>query len=230
MYQFIIGTDTASIGIWDKKWCDPSIREKSISNFLKRLPIDAEKKQLFYIDTGGDGESSSHVYIEEEFNDNDYKIISDEFVIETTSGECVIDGLEFYGSPPTSTNLNIFPIAPGLYKIKLYVLKDAELEDSKMIQEGEAPPKLFIEKIAFLGIIGLIYSIYLLFRGKYAIGGSLLAALAIYSYFLGKIQEKQKALDKRRIIINVKKPYLVFVMSKNIKDGHKGGWVSILDK
>jgi hypothetical protein len=229
VHQFIIGTDTASIGIWDKKWCDPGIREKSISKFLKRLHIDAEKKQVFYIETGGDGESSSHVYIEQDFDQEDYKLVSDNFVLETSSGECVIDGLEFYGSPAKGTNLNVFPIEPGLYKIKLYVLKDPELEDSKMTQEGEAPPRPFIEKIAFLGLFVLIYSIYLLFKGKYAIGGSLLVLLAIYSQYLGKLQEKQKLSDKRKIIINVKNPYLVFVLSKTMEAGHKGGWVSIAD-
>ncbi len=71
MNQFIVGTDTASIGIWDIMWSDPSIREKPLSKFLKRLPLDAEKRQLFYIETGGDGQSSAHVYIDEQVTGDD---------------------------------------------------------------------------------------------------------------------------------------------------------------
>jgi hypothetical protein len=46
-HQFLAGTDIASIGIWDQKWSNCSIREKSLGMFLKRLAADAERRQLF---------------------------------------------------------------------------------------------------------------------------------------------------------------------------------------
>ncbi len=250
MNQFIVRTDIASIGIWDKKWRDHSISRSPVSKYSKRLllgisrlPVskcskrlllDAEKKQLFFIETGGDGSSGAHVYIEKDFNNDDYKLISNEFVIETTSGECVIDGLEYYGNQQRSKNLNIFSVAPGLYKVKLYVLKDAEdAEDSYNTLEGETPPEMFIEKFAIWSLIAFICSIYLLIKGKYVIGGILFTVFAVYSQFLeflGKAQKKQRLLDKRIINVNVKKPYFVFILSRNTGNGHKGGWVSIANE
>ncbi len=224
MNQFIVGTDTASIGIWDIKWSDPSIREKPLSKFLKRLPLDAEKRQLFYIETGGDGQSSAHVYIDEQFTGDDYTLLSDDFFLETTSGRCVIDGLEFYGSPYAESN--IFTIAPGSYKVKLYVLKNDELEQSTITREGEEPPKTLIEKIWILGTLALLASIYLLFKGKYPAGGTLFGITAVYSYFLGKAQDARKLHDKRKVTVEVQKPYLVFVLSRDSKNG-RGGRVSL---
>ena len=88
IHQFIAGTDVASIGIWDREWSNPSIREKSPDKFLKRLLSDAERRQLFYIETGGDGTSSVQVYVNDQFvPDANYREVPAGYAIEITSEE-----------------------------------------------------------------------------------------------------------------------------------------------
>jgi len=167
-HQFIAGTDVASIGIWDRKWSNPSIREKSQAKFLKRLPADAERRRLFYIETGADGESSVHVHVNDQFvPDHNYREVPGAYGIEITSGDAIIDGLEWYGSKYDMDN--VFPIAKGFYMIDAFVLNDPELEESQVTQDGPPSSSHILEKFAIFGLLSFAVSLYLFFRRQFLI-------------------------------------------------------------
>jgi hypothetical protein len=227
-FQCIAGTDAASIGLWDRKWSDPSIREKSISKFLRRLPVDAEQRRLFFIETGGDGQSSVEIHIDNQYvPDNRYRKISSGFTIDIESGEAILDGLESYGSKYTDTN--IFTIDNGRYSIELFELNDPEIEEYSIVQTGPSRKPHIIEKLTIPAFLILCISIFLFFQKSYLIASILFLISLAYSTLLGHIQKQLKLKDQVKYKTDVKVPYLILYLSKcQPAADQKGGYISLV--
>ena len=227
-HQFLAGTDVASIGIWDQKWSNPSIREKSLGKFLKRLPADAKRRQLFYIETGGDGESSVQVHVNDQFvPDQNYREVPGGYAIEITSGEAIIDGLEWYGSKYDLDN--VFPLEKGTYTIDVFVLNDPELEESEATQDGPSPKSHILEKFAIVGLLSFAVSLYLFFKRQFLIAAPFLAFSLLYSYLLHRIEKARKSSPRAKVKVKATVPYLVICMRKSEGDECPGGYVSLDD-
>ena len=227
-HQFIAGTDVASIGIWDRKWSDPSIRGESPGKFLKRLPADAERRRLFYIETGGDGQSSIEVHVNDQLvPDQNYRKVPGGYAIDITSGEAVIDGLEWYGSEYALDN--VFQLEKGIYAIDVFVLKDPELEESEATQDGQPPTSHILEKFAIVGLLSFAVSVYLFFKRQFLIAALLLALSLLHSYLLHRIEKARKSAPRAKVKVNATVPYLVICMRKSEGDKRPGGYVSLDD-
>ncbi len=226
-YQFIAGTDAACIGLWDRKWSGPSIREKSVSKFLNRLPLDAEQKRVFYINTGGDGQFSTVIYVDDQIiPDNRYKNISTGYSIDIDSGEAVFDGLESYGSD--YKDKNILSIDKGTYSIDLYELNDPEMEESTVSQIGPSRKPHILERFVFLGGLTLVLSIFLFIQKKYLFASILFLLTLAYSILLGKIQKQAKLNFPVKYKTEIKVPFLIVCLKKISDTSIKGGHVSLV--
>jgi len=226
IHQFIAGTDIASIGIWDREWSNPSIREKSPDKFLRRLLSDAERRQLFYIETGGDGISSVQVCVNDQFvPDANYREVPAGYAIEITSGEAIIDGLEWYGSKYDFDN--VFPLENGIYTINVFILNDPELEQSEVTQDGPLRKSHILEKFAIVGLLSFAVSVYLLFKRQFLTAAPFLALSLLYSYLLHRIEKTKKSLPRVKVKVKSIVPYLVICMRKNEGDEFPGGYASL---
>ena len=224
-HQFIAGTEVAMIGIWDQKWSNPSIREKSLGKFLKRLPADAERRQLFYIETGGDGDSSVQVHVNDRFvPDQNYRKVSGGYAIEIKSGEAIIDGLEWYGSKYDLDN--VFPLEKGIYVIDVFVLNNPELEERKLTRDGPPPKSHILEKFAIVGLLSFAVSLYLFFKRQFLIAAPFLAFSLLYSFLLHRIEKARKSSPRAKVKVNATVPYFVISMRKSEGDQCPGGYVS----
>jgi hypothetical protein len=226
VYQFVAGTDIACIGLWDRKWSDPSIREKSVSKFLKRLPLDAEQKRVFYIKTEGDGQSSVEIHVNEDFTpDNKYKKTGDIYSIGIKSGEAIFDGLESYGS--NYDYKNILNLDNGSYTVELYELIDPEDEDYKISQLEPSKKPHIIERFVFPVFLILVFSIYLFFQTKYIIASILFLFSLVFSVVLGTIQKQERFTLPKNYKAEIKVPYLIICMKKTDDTSIQGGYVSL---
>ena len=225
-HQFIAGTDVASIGIWDQKWSNPSIREKSVGKIQKRLPSDAERRQLFYIETGGDGQSSVQVYVNDQFvPDEHYREVPAGYAIEITSGKAIIDGLEWYGSKYDFDN--VFTLENGIYTIDVFILNDPELEQSEVTQDGPPRKVHILENFAIVGLLSFAVSVYLLFKRQFLIAVPFVAFSLLYSYLLHRIEKAKKSSPRVKVTVKAIVPYLVICMRMSEGDECPGGYISL---
>ncbi|MBK9580180.1 MAG: hypothetical protein IPK50_14505 [Fibrobacterota bacterium] len=225
--DFLVGTDTASIGVWDVKWSDPVIREKSISAFLKRLPQDARERRLFYLETGGDGESSVRLHLAKPFEpDSRYRLVDDRFHFETDSGWCVLDGLEGYGSEANVHQK--FAIPPGTYRVTVYELKDPEQENSRVLGlEGPRPPLTLLERMSFLTLPLLLVSLILFWKKQFLFGGLCLLPPVVVSHFLSRQKAQRKRDPSPPHKFEIETPALHLVLQPTTIPDAPGGWAKL---
>ena len=129
-----IGTDIATIGVWDPIRERHDLEAAKFAGFEAGIKSEAENARLFFISTGADGGYLTDIYVDEEPNSeylSVYAGVAREFLISSESGRLVAGGIEDFvsSSKRITSDKDHFHVTPGFYALKVYELVEDKLID-----------------------------------------------------------------------------------------------------
>lgn len=129
-----IGTDIATIGVWDPIRERHDLKTARYADFRAGLESEARAGRLFFVNTGADGEYLTDIYVDEQPNPDwlsQYTGTSREFLIESHSGQLIAGGIEDFinETKQITADQDRFQAAPGRYALRFYELIEDETSD-----------------------------------------------------------------------------------------------------
>lgn len=127
-----IGTDIATIGVWDPTRERHDLKAAKYADFLAGLESEAKATRLFFVKTGADGGFLTDVYVDEQPSSDClslYSPVEREFAIEAPSGRLIAGGIEDFVSSAKqiTSEKDLIEVAPGMYALKFYELIEDKL-------------------------------------------------------------------------------------------------------
>jgi hypothetical protein len=138
-----IGTDIATIGVWDPSCELTALQSAKFSEVEAALRAEAEAGRLFFIETRADGSFLTDIYVDEQptIAKRDFYIEGDrEFLLKSPSGYLIAGGVEDFISTTKqiTAEQDRFPVTPGWYALRMYELGSYE-EYSEHLQQLLGP-------------------------------------------------------------------------------------------
>ncbi len=129
-----IGTDIATIGVWDPTRERHDLKSAKYADFQSGLQSEAEDARLFFVNTGADGGYLTDIYVDEQPDPdclNLYSTVEREFLISFESGRLIAGGVEDFVSSTKqiTSDQDQFEVTPGMYALRFHELIEDRLID-----------------------------------------------------------------------------------------------------
>ena len=147
-----IGTDIATIGVWDPTCERHDLSALKYADYEAGLESEASAGRLFFVFTGADG-SYPAVFYADELPASDILALYDSakrrFLIHCTSGRLIAGGVEdFVKQRKVITSPeDEFSLEPGAYAIQFYKLVDEKLIDRLRAELGDSDYEYYASRV-----------------------------------------------------------------------------------
>ena len=233
-----IGTDIATIGVWDPAHERHDLKTVKFADFEAGLQSEAHDGRLFFINTGADGGYLTDIYIDEEPDSKQlsvYSRVEREFLITSQSGKLIAGGIEDFvsTSKQITSHKDQFAVSPGTYAIRVYELIEDKLIDRIRDHIGEDDYAYYEGKSAgfpwgcllFVIAIGFLFSrLWLISAGSFAIW---LAYVVVRSR-VRRADSRFQEIAQRVLAFDSDYPPFIYVLrSVPAANDVKGGWYNL---
>jgi hypothetical protein len=138
-----IGTDIATIGVWDPTRERHDLSAAKYADYQSGLEAEAVAGRLFFINTGADGSYPAVIYADELPSPDTldlYDSADRPFLIYCHSGRMMAGGIEDFVNQKKviTTTSDEFSITPGAYVIQFYELIEDKLIDRLRVELGDS--------------------------------------------------------------------------------------------
>ncbi|BBO31759.1 hypothetical protein [Lacipirellula parvula] len=200
-----IGTDIATIGVWDPTRERHDLSGAKYADFQAALESEAKAARLFFVETGGDGGHLTDVYVDEQPSSDClslYSPVEREFLIESPSGRLIAGGIEDFVSSEKqiTSEEDVIAVAPGIYALKIHQLVEDKLNDRVRECVGAEDYAYFVHKTtpSYWGFLLFGIALISLLARLWLISIAMLALWIVYMV----IRSRSRKADKRFRDIN----------------------------
>ena len=146
-----IGTDIATIGVWDPTCERPDLSAAKYANYQAGLEAEASAGRLFFILTGADGSYPAVIYADESPAPDTlalYESADRRFLIHCSSGRMIAGGIEdFVNKKKVITSAeDEFSLTPGPYAIRFYELVEEKLIARLRVELGNSDYEYYADR------------------------------------------------------------------------------------
>lgn len=233
-----IGTDVATIGIWDPACERHDLASASRKNYQAGLETEAEAGRLFFINTFADGSYPALIFADDvpsveslSLHDSSNRL----FRINCNSGRLIAGGIEDFVNRRKSitTIAGSFSLPPGSYSIQLFVRSEERLTNKLRAELGEEDYCYYVKKAEETPwgcaiAISMVPAAMLLWAGHWEIACSVLILGFVVALFRRRTQKtdlRYQILAERAESLDHECPPFIYLL-KSIPEssGLTGGW------
>jgi len=230
-----IGTDIATIGVWDPTRERHDLKEAKYADFQTALESEAKAARLFFVETGADGGYLTDVYADEQPTSDClslYSPVEREFLIEAPSGRLIAGGIEDFISSvkQITSDKDVIEVAPGSYALKIYQLIDDKLTDRVRECVGAEDYAYFVSKTtpSYWRFLLLGIALVCLLARLWLISLAAFASWIVYMTirFRARTADNRfREIDKRVKALDKQFPPFIYVLRRLVSPGDiTGGW------
>jgi hypothetical protein len=230
-----IGTDIATIGVWDPSHERHDLKNVKFADFEAGLQSEARDARLFFIYTGADGGFLTDIYVDEN-PDPDmltlYSAVEREFLVTSESGRLIAGGVEDFVSDTKqiTADEDQFSVSPGPYAIKIYELIEDEVFIRLRNHIGEEDYAYYKSKSAGFpwGCLLFVIAVGFLFSRLWLVSASLFGLWLAYMVFRSRVRSADhrfQDIAKRLTALDNQFPPFIYVLRSVSEAGDvEGGW------
>lgn len=230
-----IGTDIATIGVWDPARERHDLKTAKYAEYEAALRSEAEAGRLFLVYTGTDGGCLTDIYVDEQ-PDPDclilYSPVEREFLIECQSGRLIAGGVEDFikGDKQITSDADQFTVTPGRYALRFYELIEERLIDRLQNHIGAEDYAYYESKFAGFpwGCLLLVIATMSLFFKLWLVSASMFGLWAAYLAIRSRVRaadHRFQDIAKRIAEFESQYPSFIYVLRRvTDADAVEGGW------
>lgn len=230
-----IGTDIATIGVWDPTRERHDLKTAKYAEYESGLRSEAEAGRLFMVYTGADGGFLTDIYVDEQ-PDPDclslYSAVEREFLIECQSGRLIAGGVEDFikGDKQITSDEDQFTLTPGRYALRFYELIEDRLIDRLKNHVGPEDYAYYESKFAGFpwGCLLLVIATISLFSKLWLVSASVFALWAASLFVRSRVRAADHRFQdttKRIEEFEMRFPPFIYVLRRvTDADAVEGGW------
>lgn len=230
-----IGTDIATIGVWDPARERHDLKTAKYAVYESDLRSEAEAGRLFFVNTGADGGFLTDIYVDEQ-PDSDclslYSAVEREFLIESQSGRLNAGGVEDFinSAKQITSDEDQFTVTPGRYALRFYELMEDRLIDRLRNHIGADDYAYYESKFEGVpwGCLLFLIATVCLFTKLWLVSAGMFAVWAAFLVIRSRVRSADRRFQdiaKRIEAFDEQFPPFIYVLRRMTDaDVVKGGW------
>lgn len=236
-----IGTDIATIGVWDPTFECPDLSAANYADYQAGLEAEASAGRLFFILTHADGSYPAVIYAGESPAPDTlvlYKSAARSFLVHCSSGRMIAGGIEdFVNKKNVITSAeDEFSLTPGSYTIQFYELIEEKLIARLRVELGDSDYDYYADRAERLPwgcalVATILFTVILLFTQFWGAALAVFCTGFVYAIFRRRTQagdHRFHSIAERVRSIDADIPPFIYVLQPVDKSSNaSGGWHSL---
>lgn len=233
-----IGTDIATIGVWDPAHERHDLKTVKFAAFEAGLQSEARNARLFFINTGADGGYLTDFYVNEEPDAEllaVYSMGEREYLITSESGNLIAGGIEDFvrQTKQITSDEDRLVVSPGLYAIRVYELIEERLVERIRSHIGEEDYNYYEQRWAGVpwGCLIFAAAVLLLFAKLWFASVALFLTWVAYLVVTSRLRaadQRFQDISQRISAFDTQYPPFIYVLrSVSDRNSVKGGWYDL---